>query len=84
MQITHINPLIPKHFGELTMRFAFHLTCWLTMGLSLAAACLLGWLGITYVTEGHGLHPAAAILGSALVLGAGWIAATLADLSEEA
>jgi len=65
------------------MRFAFHLICWLAMGLSLVAAGLLGLLGAAYITEGHGLHPAAAVSGALIVLWLGWLSAVLADRLEE-
>ncbi len=66
------------------MKFAFHLICWLAMGLSLIAATLLGWLGIAYITEGRGLAPGAAIFGVVCCLACGWAAAHLADMTEQA
>jgi len=64
------------------MRFAFHVICWLTVGLSLTATMLLGFLAASYQASGQGLHPVIAIPACVLTLACGWAAATLADRSE--
>ncbi len=59
-----------------------HIAYWLAASLWLLASCLFGWMGITYFTEGFGLHPALATAGVLVSLGLCWLSATLADRTE--
>ena len=46
-----------------------------TMLLSLVGVSVLTFLGVSWIMEGHGLHPAVCGLGGCLFASAGWHAA---------
>jgi hypothetical protein len=54
-----------------------------TMLLSLVGTGLLAMLGMTYVYEGSGLHPTLASILAALMLSAGWYAASCLARADE-
>jgi hypothetical protein len=56
-----------------------HRALWAASALSLVALALVGWQAATYITDGHGLHPALAGGLGLWILGLGWACATLAD-----